>query len=213
MLSLSALRVGLRTSGLLAVAVALCACNAVGPKAGQEDTGPVVSELADLAPTNPPAAKSVLILGGTRVPVDLTTRLDGKRFSIALHAHDEIFEEEVYESNPDSFAVRVAGGETYQPAIPLLVAPIRLGASQQWTGTSTSGSATRKATATITSSTDKLYDEPDSPSAVRVSVKLMLDANGDAPPAPRELSFWFVPNEGIVRREFGNASIREPAER
>jgi hypothetical protein len=45
---------------------------------------------------------------------------------------------------------------------------------------------------------------------IRAHVALVLDT-GSPEPAKRELMFWFVPKKGIIKRDFGAISTREPA--
>ena len=68
----------------------------------------------------------------------------------------------------------------------------------------------RPATAEIDSSIGKVTMVDGPQTAVRVDVRLHMPAFGDSGAGRRALVFWFVKGRGLVRREFGSESVREP---
>lgn len=186
-----------------AAILALCTLAACKPKAA----GP--NWISDLKPDTPPPPRADLILAGTKIPVDLKAMRRAKEFVIELTAFGESIESEKYISSPDEFALREALGEVYEPAITLLRPGIVLNEEWRWRGAISSGGVDRKATASIF-----LANSPASPNtlptdSIKVVVALTI-TSGEGISAERGLAFYFVPNKGLLRREFGHASTRVP---
>ncbi len=177
-----------------------------------EGQGRQIAAYADLQPDTAPGKKADMVMAGTRIPVNVLTSKFGPVFRILLRAHDETFETEVYRSGPTAFSLSEAGGDVYSPDVDLIRFPMQVGDEWTWEGAVSSGGVRRKATARVKSTTANLYDNGVPMEAVRVDVALSLYSEGTKSPAARKLVFEFVPGKGIVRREFGDASVREPAQ-
>ena len=172
-------------------------------------TGASINQRDDLKPTARPGTEARLILAGFETPVQIETRTSGSLFTIELRAHGEIFEEESYEDLPQQFAVRMAAGERYDPAVPILKFPMRVGDTWEWSGRMFTADQSRSAKATIRTSEDKVTEAPGAPGAVKVEVAFRID-NGTDEWAQRSLTFWFVGDQGLLKRDFGIASTRLP---
>lgn len=169
------------------------------------------------APTKVPYEKATLTIMGTEIPVKLDVREENSTMVVFLRSeHGEVLEHEGYKFDPGSFSLWRAGGELCDPVIPLLQAPIRPEDSAVWSGRMVSAidgvpsnlpSASRKATASIKTSMDKLNIKGGSTDVLRVDVVLSMD--GGAPKAAeRKLSFWFKENGGLIKRDFASSSTR-----
>lgn len=157
-----------------------------------------------------PYREGALVLAGTKVPVSLTREEEDKIVSFRLAAHGQTIEIERYESDSAGIRILAAGGETYDPPIPLLRFPFEIGDAWQWKGRASSGSVVHLAEAKVGTSSEVL-NVPGGPfDAVRVSA-VMLFQGDDLRQATRTLDFWFVPGKGVFKRQFGTNSTREPA--
>lgn len=163
---------------------------------------------ADLKPDASPGDKAVLVLGGVNVPVKVIRTVKGNEIRLDLQAHDVIFESEVYTDDPNQFGLKDAGDETFDPPIPLLKSPMKLGDQWSWSGSMFNGVA-RSAQAVVTSKLDKVYGGGHQEDALRVDVKLSMDS-GTKTPAERTLVFFFVKDRGVLKREVGSGSTRVP---
>jgi hypothetical protein len=163
-------------------------------------------------PDAAPGKKGKLRLAGAVVPVEVVPRKKGADFTLELRAHGSVFDSESYVSTEDAFSLRYAALEHYAPPIDLVRFPMNVGDEWEWTGTMTTADEPRKAKAKLTSSIVKSLVQGVSRQAVKVDVALTILPNGPGDTIERTLSFWFVEGKGIVRREFGTESIREPAE-
>jgi hypothetical protein len=172
------------------------------------DEAPV--SLAEWRPDHPPYVRANLVLSGTVVPVQVTASRQGDQVRLRLDAHGETLEEELYRLDGDAFRMEYAVGERFDPPVTLMQSPVRPGETWEWAGTLSVGPLSRRATANVVTSREEL-NLPGGPyDALRVNVTLSLDS-GKATPAVRELRFWFAKGRGLVRREFGASSTREPA--
>lgn len=134
----------------------------------------------------------------------------GENVSFAILVHGIEIDTEKYRLNQDSFSL-VEMVESYQPPIKLIGFPMSISDSWEWSGVQTSASIERKASAKITSSLDKLYLEGvGGLETVKISVALEVES-GVAKPRESKLEFWFAPGKGIVKRAYGNAIVRRPA--
>jgi hypothetical protein len=173
--------------------------------------GQLIGSFSELKPDAQPGAKADMLMAGTHIPVNVSVNRSGSRFEIILSAHNETFETERYRIVSGAFSLQGAAGDTYLPALDLLRFPSHLGDNWNWVGTVSSGGIQRHATATVSSSSTNLYSGGVTTEAVQVEVNLSLYSQGEKTPAARKLVFDFVPGKGIVRREFGDASVRQPA--
>jgi len=103
-----------------------------------------------------------------------------------------------------------AAGETFDPPLPLLIFPMTVGDSWKWKGTMIADEARSKAEAKIVSQVSKAELKGSTVPSVKVMVDLQLAENQQSKPVKRTLSFWVVEGKGVVRREFGEESVREP---
>jgi hypothetical protein len=183
----------------------------VEKRATVEGDGALVESVRDLDPGALPGEEAQLVYGGTKVPVTLDLDKEGNRITLRILAHGEPSDVEIYEEGENRFSLVNAAGESYNPPIDLLRFPFRVGSTWDWSGTMTSGGLSKKARAKVETTNERLFKDTVPMEAVKVAVRLEIDANPpDGPSAKRDLAFWFSPGKGVVRREFGPASIREP---
>lgn len=150
-----------------------------------------------------------LILGGTEVPVRLEAQQERNRFKVSVLAKGAVVEVEDYVIDDRTFRFSGVGGETFSPPITLLTFPMRSIGEWTWGGTIVSDPISRAAQATITSTDETINTPAGQFEAVKVEVLLAIDA-GAPSPAQRKLTFWFVPQKGLIKREFGASSTRIP---
>jgi hypothetical protein len=174
-------------------------------------TGPYIAAKADLGPDASPGTRAKLMMGGTPMDVEVKTTASEGVFNIELWYGGEVFETEGYQSQSDNFALVNAAGETYEPPIALLRFPMNVGDSWDWKGKMMTGPVAHDAEATVTTSSDKVDMGGSQADAVRVDLDLRMDSGTDKP-ALRRLEFWFVKGKGVVKREFGSSTSREPLE-
>jgi hypothetical protein len=175
-------------------------------------TGAEFHSQSDLAPESDFGKKAVLLLAGASYPVSVAlSRTDGQ-FSVRLVSNGEDLEEEDYRSEPEAFELTEADEERYAPPLPLLRFPMRVGDTWTWNGTMTSGGIGREASAMVHSTTDRLFVSELPHDTIKVAVDILLDANPGRPPLKRQLAFWFEPGHGMIKRAFGSASVRQPAD-
>ncbi len=198
----------------LVVASAVLMVAGCGPRAGGGETAANAAsarrlDATALQPARLPYDKGSLILGGSAIPVDLERADEPVGFRFDLKAHGEVVEQEFYVLEKWGFLFRGVKGESYDPAIPLLRFPAAVG--EQWTwGGKVLGPDTHDAKADISTSGETLNLAGGRFDAIRVLVEMQIGSRV-GPPAERKLVFWFVPEKGIVKREFGSISTREPA--
>jgi len=207
----------LKGLALLSVALLLlCGCthDKTSPPSGPPVSGPprLFTEF-DVKPTGAPPQKAVLSLDGVKVPVRVKVEKDSKNFTINLYTHDELFDFEKYVVQDGSFSLSEGALETYQPAIPLLVFPFAFaGPSREWQGTLSGDSGPHPAHASVDVAKDDIVWNGSSSQAIRVTVVIFLDDVHNSAVARRTMEFWFAPGHGLLKRDFDNASIREPVE-
>ncbi len=195
-----------RWSAPACFAIACFGCKGSGQSIG---VGSAIERLADLRPEASIPESAHLVLAGTRLPVTAKTTRAGSELRIELLAHSVVLETEQYSVSEQEFGLVNAAAERYAPALPLLRFPMRIGDSWSWEGRLEMADISRNASAKITSAKDRLNVEGFDDEAVRVLVELSIDSGGPTP-AKRELAFWFVPQRGLLKREFGQASSRVP---
>ncbi len=165
--------------------------------------------LKDLSPTSKLPDQTNLVLAGTKIPVDLSTRQTGQEFAIELSAFGEIVELERYRLDENSFALVEVLGENYDPAMPILQSEMVVNSPWKWKGEISAAGIRHRATAEIFLTDDpKALFAPNS-KVWKVKATLTIDA-GEQTTAERVLTFSFVPGRGLVSREFGLASSRIP---
>lgn len=159
-------------------------------------------------PSALPYRDGMLLLAGARVPITLERVVSGRDIILRCTADGQPYEDEVYRDDLGAFVLRSLGEETYSPAIPLLRYPIQEDSPpSRWKGTITGDGRQIVTSATITTEPEILSDVPGGPyDSLHVRVKLVMGAGM----VERNLDFWFVDGKGIVKRQAGNYSTREP---
>lgn len=162
-----------------------------------------------LMPHGLPYERAGLILAGTLVPVQMRRRESAEGVVFDLVAHGQVVEDEQYFNSADGFKLVAAGGERYEPPVPIVRYPFKPGEAWDWSGKLHCGARARTATGNVVVDRDNL-NVPGGPfQTLRVTIDLRIDGGGPAT-ADRKLVFWFAPGKGIVKREFGFCSTREP---
>jgi len=167
----------------------------------------------DLKPeAEPPPMASLLYGAPPPIPVSVKTERKGSEYTINLYSHGELFDFEKYRTSIESFSLAQAAGEEYVPPIPLLEFPANIGGPDwAWTGTLSSEEDPHPAHATVTTRRDQIMIGEAEAGVVRVDVEMVIEPHGGEPAAERRLSFWFDNGHGLVKRQFGETSIRQPA--
>lgn len=158
----------------------------------------------------PKDADAILTLAGAPVRVKIDCKISGSNVQLRLKAHDTVFEEEGYVQGPDNFGLADAAGTTFDPPVPLLKVPMAVGDSWKWQGSTSDGGPKRDSTAMITTTGERFFTSDGGLDVVKVQVDLEMSSGGPTP-AKRKLEFWLAPKQGVLKRKFGNSSIREPA--
>lgn len=198
-----------RTTWALAIAVIVAS---LGCHQGSKGTGEHFASFTDLNPVAPIDSKAKLELGKIEIPVEVVQKKTEDSLTFDLRSYDQSFEQEVYKFDGASFNLAYAAGDNYEPALPLLKFPMNVGDEWQWSGTMTSGNLPHKATAVVKTSTEQvLLPGAGATNCVLVGVDLAIDSGGPNP-ATRKLRFWFVKNGGLVKRQFGIGSSRDPGD-
>ncbi len=193
---------------LLLLLVAAMACT---PRS-RAASGQEIATIGDLSPDAKIPTSAKLKIGEIEIPVEIVQTTKGEEMTIEISAHGQVFENETYQIGDKSFDLLDVAGEHYEPKLPLLRFPMRIGETWDWTGRMTAGEEPHKATATITSTSDSvLLPGSGSTDTVLVIVDLSIESGGPTP-ANRKLRFWFAKDKGLVKRQFGIGSSREPAE-
>lgn len=191
---------------LLAV-IALAGCQ----PGGARGSGAKYETPSDLKPTAMIPAKANLRIGELDLPVEVEQTESGDKTTIALKAHGQVFEKEVYGLDQKSLTMIEVAGEMYEAPLPLLQFPLRVGDGWTWSGTMTAGQEPHKATAKIATAPEQILLPGGSTPSILVVVDLAIES-GASTPATRKLRFWFVEGKGLVKRQFGIGSSREPTE-
>ncbi|MGE0002373.1 MAG: hypothetical protein AB7F50_05940 [Fimbriimonadaceae bacterium] len=195
-------------AGSVAALAAVFACT--GPGVAKRELGRAdYPDLAALGADQLGKQKANLILAGTKIPVDVEEERDASRYKILVLAHDETLEEESYVVGESEFLFESLSGERFQPPIPIVRFPFKVGDGWDWTGEAYLGPNGRAATAKVTTNRDQLNLASGNLDTVQVSINLVVQTSKTVN-ADRKLQFWIKPKAGIVRREFGSSSLREP---
>lgn len=166
------------------------------------------SDAASLEPGALPYGRASLILAGTSYPVEVRRSVDGDKITFDFVNHDETIDRENYILDSSGFQIAQGAGLTYEPAIPLVLFPMNVGDKWEWKGEVVAGSERQVAHASMTSEAESLNLESGFYDGFKIQVSLSLQSAG--PPIEKRMSFWFVPKQGIVKREFGTTSTRGP---
>lgn len=174
-------------------------------------SGVTISRAEVKADADPPEHAQMMYSAPPLIPVELKTERHGSNFTINLMAHGEIFDFEKYVSTDDSYSVSQAAGEDYVPPIPVLQFPLSVGGTPwTWKGNLFSELEAQPSHATITVSTDKVTIGQSAVSTIRSDVLVVIEPHGTMPGATRRMTFWFQEGHGLIKRQFGPTSMREP---
>lgn len=170
----------------------------------------------DLKPDATPPKEANLLLGGSLIEVELREARDGDKVTfnwIAPPIGDgsEIveIEGETYQNANSTFSFVAGPAESYEPAIPLVKFPFTIGDTWEWTGKQTLGRTQRPARATVSSAVEELNTPVGLFATVRITVDLIVES-GTPGGTETQFKFWFKPGEGLIKRELGKSSTREP---
>jgi hypothetical protein len=163
----------------------------------------------ELQPDAVPYKDAFLIFGGKPVATTLTASKKEGGISFRFETSDATLDEENYEFDSTTFRYAGNEGESFDPGIPLLRFPFDVGEDWTWAGTYRLGPEDRKATAVITTVSERLNTVAGEFGTVRSTVELSIESGTDEP-VKQKLTFWFAPKHGVVRREFQYGTTREP---
>lgn len=149
-------------------------------------------------------------MGGIQMPVKVVEKRTPNEVRFEMITRDQVLETERYGVSPKHFQLIEANLETFEPPIELLRFPMNVGARWDWSGHLVSGDRKHQATALVISEVDGPIENLTGTESMRIDVQLSIDS-GAGKPASRELSFWFMPKQGVVSRKFAFASTRIPA--
>jgi hypothetical protein len=152
-----------------------------------------------------------MLIGGTKISVSVEAKASGDEITVKINTHGEEIEEEKYVLNASELDLLRADTDEFTPPIRLLKFPASGNESWDWSGTSKEGTTGRSATAHVTSYPDKLVVGGVSKATLAVQVQFSI-SSGMASPAQRTLTFWFAEPGGLIKREFGAGTTRQPAE-
>ncbi|HVL39777.1 MAG TPA: hypothetical protein VM328_10355 [Fimbriimonadaceae bacterium] len=192
----------------LVAGLALAGCAAAVATRTATPELPEIGGRAVIQPSAPVASRATLVLAGTSIPVHVDQKVQEDLVTLVMKAQKEVIEVEQYRCGSESFALRKAAGEVFEPGLPLLRYPVASGERWSWEGHMTNGSLRQPARAEVLARSEKIYLGRDPWESVKVVVDLEVQA--DTGTTRRELSFWFVPGKGIVKRSFGPGSARLP---
>lgn len=167
------------------------------------------AQSTELKPETLPYDEGFLVLAGTQIPVVMEHEKTANKVTFKIKANGALIEEEVYEFDNSGFRFAAGPGVAIEPAIPLIRYPVKSGEKWNWAGKLKQADVSYEATAEITAKNETLNIPAGQFETLYVEVNMRLNV-GTPEPAIRLLKFWFVPNQGIIRREFGASSTREP---
>jgi len=188
------------------IVASLLGCN--GRPDEVEGSGPPLNSSRDFEPAASPPTRAHLTLAGVAIPVHVKTTVSGGKVDIASLQESRLVDREVYVSEVDGFHLVHAAGENFDPPLPLLKFPMRIGAKWAWRGTTTAGGASQSARATVKTGIGRIPVAGHLENAVEVNVDLEMGTD-TANPMSRQLQLWFVKGHGVVKRSFGEESVRE----
>ena len=199
----------IRNLGVALLLLASFGCQRSGTAIAQRGDGQEFTTLAAVGASKVPGDEATLVVAGTEVPVSIEARDSEGKLHLDLIAHDATFESETYLHDESQFAVIEAAGETYEPPLVLLKFPFSVGDAYTWEGSIVAGGIERRASATISTSSDRIYEGQVPHETIKVLVDLQFRTDPRSAPAKRALQFWISPEKGVIQREFGTASVRK----
>lgn len=170
--------------------------------------GPYVRDAQEIGASLAPTGPAVLSLAGVPMSISIVGKKVGDDIIVEAHRHGSIVDREVYTVSDKSVSLKEAAGETYEPPIPLVKFPMSTGDGWDWSGSAAAGSETKEAVAEVTTESAKVAEKGGNVPAFKATVELDLTMKDG--PVRRRLAFWFVEGRGVLRREFGDESVREP---
>lgn len=163
---------------------------------------------------SPYEAGELILAERTSIPIAFERTEDAERELVTFEcvAHGEVVDQEVYQDRDESFSLVSKTGESFDPPLPLIVYPVRVGETKpfEWKGKVLEGEVPSNAHAMVTVSDESSNLPAPFSETIRVNVVLSLHGAGD--PTKRELAFWFVEGRGLVKRSFGALDTRQPAQ-
>lgn len=196
--------------GSLIGVVAGCFLNSSSRPAPEPvQTEQAYATMDSMSPDALPYTTARLTLAGTPVSVQLERESKGEDVVFKLIAKKTLIEEEHYVVRTNSFLFAGLSDETFDPAIPVVRFPFRVGDTWDWEGKAALGTNRKDAKAVITSSPERINLSGGVYDCVVIVADLVVDA-GDGAQSKRALKFWIQPKKGIVKREFFYSSTREP---
>ncbi|MBS1707829.1 MAG: hypothetical protein JSS65_03805 [Armatimonadetes bacterium] len=183
--------------------------NKGGEPAGQAASETLAQSADTLKPQAVPYTKGNLIYQGSVVPVDIKSADDGKTLKLEFIVDGETTGSETYTYDATGFRFAGTEAELYEPALPLVHYPFKSEDPARWTGEIKMGDHSYPAEAEIKAKKEDLNITAGHFNTYLVEVQLSFD--GGAPEkSKRRLRFWFDPGKGVVKRELGLNSSREP---
>ena len=168
-----------------------------------------INSSQNLMPDAPPPKLGNLVLAGTLVPVDVKATKEGKFLLIECLSRDTVVERERYSFSDKVFAIVSGPSDVFEPPIALIQYPMEIGGEMSWAGKVRTGTNSNPAKAVVKSSQVPVNENFGSFQALRITVDLKIDT-GSPTQSEARLQFWFKPGEGLLMREFGAVSKREP---
>jgi hypothetical protein len=183
----------------------LCLTLAGCPNAVEFDSAFYLNDYQSVAPLLKDKTVYRYLLDGTQVEASYRLSQQENQFTLELIAHGKVLEKEVYEIRDESVLLIESLGEVYDRPIPLMRFPFRAGDAYTWEGKMKSEEGELECTAKVTSSEDQVMRKDRAERAIQVDVALAIRQNDFT--LDKKLSFWIVPEEGILKRRFG-VSVR-----
>ena len=150
-----------------------------------------------------------MTLAGTSIPVQLETAFKNDLLTIAAIADDKPVDSELYRINPTGVHLLQIAGDQFNPELPLFSTPGIIGESATWEGMVAAAGSSDRADATISSGREDLNVTGGPFASIRVEVDLRISSD-QGTPRERQLVFWLVDGQGIVKRDIVGISTREP---
>ncbi|MEZ5162239.1 MAG: hypothetical protein R2688_00510 [Fimbriimonadaceae bacterium] len=162
-----------------------------------------------LVPEAEPPKLGNLVLAGTLVPVEVKSQISGSTLLIECLSRDTVVEREKYSFGSKHFSIVSGPSDIFDPPISIVQYPLEIGGETSWAGKVRTGTNSNPAKAIIKSSQEPVNEDFGSFQALKVTVDLRIDT-GSPEQSEARLQFWFKPGEGMIMREFGAVSKREP---
>lgn len=203
------LTVGLAAAGLLSAAgFGTLSCAAKGGSNGSNGQA-IYNTSEQLGPGKQPGWNAILLYQDWEVPVQVDQKVEGNDITLRLLAKDQELEIERYRSTPSTFQLVQAASEVFEPPLTLLEFPLVEGELPKWTGKLKLGELAKDATATVENRKAPLGVKGYPDEGIKSIVKVSFDGGGPQATV-RVLNFWFVPDRGILKREYEKGTTRLP---